>query len=76
MRVLELGRWRVVEVTGTSAGWRVGWVVGRVGKESVDVGIVVLEGSRWLLVSVAITGSELVNRDAPGRTRGAGYKMM
>jgi len=51
--VSELGRWRVVEVTGTSAGWR-GWVVGRVGKESVDVGVVVLEGSRWLVVSVAM----------------------
>ncbi len=48
--VSELGRWRVVEVTGTSAGWRVDWVVGRVGKESVDVGVVVLEGSRWLVV--------------------------
>jgi hypothetical protein len=52
--VSELGRWRVVEVTGTSAGLRVGWVLGRVRKESVDVSVVVLEGSRWLVVSVAM----------------------
>ena len=60
--VSELGRWRVVEVTGTGAGWRVGWVVGRVGKEAVDVGVVVLEGSRWLVVSVVMKCCRLVTQ--------------
>jgi hypothetical protein len=56
----------VVEVTETSAGWRVGWTVGRVGKELVGVG-----AGRQSLVSgvrdhevlkVGDAGSELVLR--------------